>query len=535
MGKRYFVLLLIVLALMGFFFQSFATRRGIGLSIDSAAYIWAARNLDRGVGLAWEDGRGGFTPMVCWPPLYPLLLAAAGFSGVDPLDGARWLNGVLFAGSILLAGAALYVYTGRNARLAGFGAALVLFSPVLIPIHAMAWSEPLCLFLGFLSIILLARYLDDSKRPWLLASAAAAGLAFLTRYPGAAFIWAAFLGICFLSRAPWVRRISDAILFGVVSCLPMALWLVRNVRASGTSTGRVLTFHPITGKQIASFLYAVTRWVAPDPASEVTALLHNPIRAANVLLAAAGLALVCFLVFRRKTLRVAQDDALGRLRLLPHLLIAFAICYGALLAMTFFFLDAQTEADSRILSPLYMTFLLLLLCAVNWLLPAVKGRRALAVSAVFLCAAFGLFYLISAWRWADHAGRLGEGFRSPGWQTSGIIGEIRKLPPETIIYSNNFCAVYILTDRVSSDVPNRFDGITLKPNPRYSAEIAEMSERLEKRGGVFAYFKGEHVGPQPYEDEIKAALPGALVLEESDGRIYRLPTPPREVETTKSR
>jgi 4-amino-4-deoxy-L-arabinose transferase-like glycosyltransferase len=531
-GKRNLLLILIVLALMGFLFQAFATQRGIGLSIDSAAYIWAARNLDRGLGLVWDDGHGGFTPMILWPPLYPSALAAIGLCGVDPLDGARWLNGVLFAGSIFLAGAALYAYSGRKPLLAGFGAALVLVSPLMIQLHAMAWSEPLCLFFGFLSLYLLARYLDDSSRPYLLASAVAAGLAFLTRYPGAAFIWAALLGLCFLSRTRWVRRISDAILFGLISCLPVLLWLARNVRAGGSSTGRAFNFHPMTGKQVASFLYAVARWVIPDPAPGAT-LLHNPIRAANLLLVAAGLALACFLAFRRKNMRVPQGDAAGRLRFLPHLLIAYVVFYGAVLAMTFLFLDAQTEVDSRILSPLCVASILLGLCAANWLLPAVKNRRALATLAVLFCAAFGLFYLISAWRWAGRAGRQGEGFRDRAWQTSGIIGELRKLPPETIIYSNNYCAIYILADRVSCDVPNKYDGITLKPNARYAAEIADMSKRLRKSGGVFVFFKGEHQGPQPSEDEIKAAFPGAVILQEREGRIYRLGTPSQEVRTAK--
>lgn len=532
MEKRNFLWLLIVIAVMGFLFQTFATQRGIGVSNDSVVYICSARNLDKGHGIVWEDGRGRFTPVVVWPPLYPSLLAVIGFTGADPLAAARWLNGALFAGIILVAGAILYAYSGRNGWLAGFGAALVLVSPVMIQIHAMAWSEPQALFFGLLGIYLLARYLDNSKRTYLLASAVSMGLAFLTRYPCAAFIGAGLLGLCFLGQRRWARRIADAVQFGAISCLGTALWLVRNARAGGSSTGRAFSIHPVTEKPFAPILYVLSRWLVPDSRPELT-LLHDPVRLANLLLVAAGLALACFLALRRKTINVPEDNATGRLRFLPHLLIGYVGCYGLILAVSLSFLDASTVPDSRILSPLYAAFLLLALCAMNWLLPALKGRRPLAAAAVFLCVAFSLFYSLSALRWACRAARQGEGFQSRAWQTSRIIGEIRKLPPEAAIYTNNPLPVYIVAGRVSCKVPEKYDLITLKPNARYSAEIAEMTERLEKRGGVFAYFNGEDLASHPSEEEIKAALPGALVSQEPDGRIYRMATRSEEARTTK--
>ena len=383
MEKRNFLWVLIVIAVMGFLFQAFATQRGIGVSNDTVGFIWAARNLDKGLGIAWDNGRGGLTPVVLWPPLYPSLLAAWA-TGVDPLDAARWLNGLLFAGIILVAGATLYAYSARNAWLAGFGAALLLVSPVMIQIHAMAWTEPQAFFFGLLGICLLARYLDTSKRPYLLASAVSMGLAFLTRYVGAAFIGGGLLGLCFLGQRRWGRRIADAVLFGAISCLGTALWLVRNARVGGSSTGRAISAHVVSAKQFAAVLYVLSRWVAPDSRPELT-LSHNPVRMANLLLVAAGVALACFLALRRKTVHVPEADAPRPLRFLPHLLIGYVLCYGLILAVTLSFLDASTGRTRRILSPLYTAFLLLSLCAMNWLLPVLKGRRVLA-TAVASCA-----------------------------------------------------------------------------------------------------------------------------------------------------
>jgi hypothetical protein len=292
----------------------------------------------------------------------------------------------------------------------------------------------------------------------------------------------------------------------------------------------------VTRKQLAEILSVFSRWIVPDLRPGVT-LLHNPIRMANLLLAAAGLALACFLAFRRRAASAPKEDAPDRLRFLPHLLVGYAVLYAALLAMTLSFFDAQTEADIRTLSPLYAVFLLLVLCAVNWLRPALKGRRALVTAAMCLCVALGLFYLAGAWRWAGEAARQGTGFNSRAWQASGVAAEIRKLPPETVLYTNSTRAVYIMADRVSRDVPRKYDLITLKPNTRFAAEMAEMAKRIEERGGAVASFAYFRERPEarlfPTDEEFKAALPGAIVRQESDGRIYRLEARPREVRTTK--
>ena len=55
-------------------------RYGPALFPDSLSYLSAAQNLAAGEGLLTVRG----FPFIDWPPLYPLLLAAAGWAGVRP-------------------------------------------------------------------------------------------------------------------------------------------------------------------------------------------------------------------------------------------------------------------------------------------------------------------------------------------------------------------------------------------------------------------------------------------------------------------
>ncbi len=86
----------------------FSTRWGIGLSPDSVVYIANARNLLGGYGLSVSFTTGEFFPWTHYPPLFLAGLAGHGFVGIDPLDGARWLNALIFRAKIPLLGLVVY-------------------------------------------------------------------------------------------------------------------------------------------------------------------------------------------------------------------------------------------------------------------------------------------------------------------------------------------------------------------------------------------------------------------------------------------
>jgi hypothetical protein len=81
-----------------------------------------------------------FSSITHYPPLYSSLLAVIAFLGPDPLDGAMWLNVVIFGIYIFLSGVLLFSAL-RSLRLAMIVSFLTLTAFPIVQVHTMAWSE----------------------------------------------------------------------------------------------------------------------------------------------------------------------------------------------------------------------------------------------------------------------------------------------------------------------------------------------------------------------------------------------------------
>ena len=73
---------------------------GAGISEDSVDFLFSAMNFLAGGG--WLHLTGA--PLTEWPPLFPLLLAAFGWVGIEPLEAGRLINATAFGLTILAAG-----------------------------------------------------------------------------------------------------------------------------------------------------------------------------------------------------------------------------------------------------------------------------------------------------------------------------------------------------------------------------------------------------------------------------------------------
>ncbi|MBE0695891.1 MAG: glycosyltransferase family 39 protein, partial [Anaerolineaceae bacterium] len=242
--KRLFGPLLGFAALFGMALVYYATTAGPGVGGDATIYLTSAKNLILGKGLGWMDADGSFRLLPYTPPFYPLLLSLVGLFG-DMAAGARFLNLILFGSTVIFTGLSFSRFTGQpwfGAILGGLLAA----SPVLLGVQVWAMSEPLFLFLGFSGLLVLLNYLDSGRRRDLLASALLCGLAFLTRYMGAAFIATAGLALFLFGRGEdrrfklsiGRRELVEAVPFGVVSILPILAWFIVDLSITGTLGSR---------------------------------------------------------------------------------------------------------------------------------------------------------------------------------------------------------------------------------------------------------------------------------------------------------
>ena len=202
------------------------------LSWDSAEYIAAARHLAAGEGFV-----GVLAPFTGWPPLYPLLLTAAGaLFRLDPLDVVGPLNAAVFGLTVFVFGR--YLRRRLDSRFAAVWACTVLSLSVPLA-DAASWilSESPFILVTTLALIETDKFLTAGKRRSLAAAAAWSALAALTRYIGA--LVPVFAGLALLLRqgAPPQRRAREAAAFLSAACLPAALWILRNYLFFGIFTG----------------------------------------------------------------------------------------------------------------------------------------------------------------------------------------------------------------------------------------------------------------------------------------------------------
>ena len=146
---------------------------------DSASYISAARSLLAGEGLLRWDGN----PYISWPPLYPLLLAAASLGIFDPIAVAGPLNAVIFGLTIFIVGR--YLRQRLASRfLAAWSCLATALAVPLVTISSWALTETLLILLTTLALIQTDRFLTEGKTRTLVWAAVFSALALQSRYIG---------------------------------------------------------------------------------------------------------------------------------------------------------------------------------------------------------------------------------------------------------------------------------------------------------------------------------------------------------------
>ncbi len=484
-----------------------ATRWGIGLTPDSTVYIGVARNIVRKLGLVYPQG----TPLTHYPPLYPLMLAGASVFGTDPLQSARWVHGFLFAANTGFLGYLFYRASGRSLIGWSLGSILFITSPVMLLIHARAWSEPLFIFWTLLSLIALAGFIETSRRSLLVFAAVFTALAFLTRYIGASLALAGAAAVFLFSRNPVFQRIRDAALFGAISVFPMVLWMIRNRLAAGTATNRALIIHPITWGHVEEMLTTLGAMMAPGWSPD-------PVQA-GIFLAA-----LCLLgaAFRLKHRKIQADDNFSSdLSAFPAAASVFLLCYLFLLMVSISFFDAHTPMDVRILSPVHVFGLCILVCL------ALQMRRAFrrpffAIGVVAVVLGFSVAQVFVLKTDLRALYENGSFFASRRWQVSELMAGVRALPRKTLIYSNAPDALDILADRPAMMIPNLFNPGVRRTNPDFQQQIAGMMQELAQKDGVLVYANMiDWRWYLPTAEDLRKHLPLIPVYQGDDGFIFK--------------
>lgn len=519
-NHKFSLFILIAIALVGAVRLLFATSVwGIGIDSDGVVFLSGAQNLLRGKGLqALLDGT--LAPLTHFPPLYPLLLAAVKTTDLTSLAGARWLNICLFAANITLLGAVTQAYTPHARWLAVMVAGLLALSPDMILIHIVALTEPIFLFTTFLGLFALTKHLERPTWPRLLLAASATSLAFLARYPGIVCVLTGAIALLLWSHTSYSKRIRDTALFLCISCLPMAMWVLRNALVAGTATNRTIVVHPLTTGHIQSFFYTLSTWLLPysrlyplDPGIRI------------LLMAVIGSTIVS--VYRWLSRNTQNtEDVFEWLRRPIHQPLAvlgtFVGIYIGFVAFSISLFDLSTPLDHRILLPVHIAVVMLVACALHYALHSLEQKTKPHYVFASLWGILMLLSLISSQEFLHTFHTYGWGYSGKAWQKSAIIAEIRTLPVETRIYTNAPDAVYLHTGRVIPILPYKIERTSRLPRgATYTTELAAIQTDVVQNGAVIAYFSTitwrDYL---PSEKELRQEMALVPFVEGWDGTIY---------------
>ena len=529
----------VIVAIVAALIAAFATREGAGLTPDSRGYLLVAEQIALGHGLVMLDGDGKRVPLTHCPPLYPAMLWAGDkLLPGGPQAAARGMNVALFALNVALVGLLSWRASGRSAAAAILGAALAAVALDLLLIHSMVWTEPTFLLCTFASLYALGKYLDTGRVAPLALAALLAGLAFATRYAGAALMLASGLLVLFASRNAWGRRIGDAFVYSALSAGGMFLWLLGNARNTRDADGHAFAVHLPTISDVKNALTTVAGWAIGWYPPEGTP--KRIIMAAMVfgLLVALGAAALLFRVLRdarRARLATAAgatgDDASARSddaarsagvhagagNGLRRALVSFVPVYVGFVLVSVSFFDAHVPLDRRILSPVHVVLIVLAPAAVA--LARAAGPRRAGVAAIALLVAI---HGVRSAQWASAAPAIDSlVYASRAWRTSPTMAAIAAIPAEATIFTNGVDAIYLRADRFAKPLPKVTDPTKAARDTRFRKSMNGMRDYLNEHGGYVVYFSNI---PRAYiipADELVKAMNLELVNELPDGAIYR--------------
>lgn len=508
--------LLIAVGAAAVFWQT--TRWGIGLGSDSLAYIGGARNLLAGDGYTRTTGAYEQVPITHFPPFYSLSLAAIGrLLNLDPLQAARpWHAALFLAGALLTALA--FALMARRPWMAPLGAVLFAANPVFFETFAWGLSEALYLVLLLASLLTMAAYLRHRSRPILILAAALIALIYLTRYAGLALILTGLLALLVIHTGRRSDRIDLAIFLGI-TLAPIALLTLVNTLVAGSAVNRGFTWHPPAIGELRLAVRGIWEWLLPakflagrDPE------LPPYVRAFVLLLASLLILTGALLVRARRAAR--RDSAMTFLHGLSLLATLHIVIYAVLLLANWTLVDASTPVDHRILSPIYLSLLLLIGSGFALLIQSrARLLQWLALPLALLLAFIAVDDTVDVAR-RIHAGGLG--YASSNWKVSPTIQAITELPSNPIL-TDQPDAVYLLTGRPAFIIFARTNPVTGQPRPDYNEWLASMRHTMCDEDGWLVIFVPDLLQFNPVDREMIETVTEGMRLDQKyeDGAIYR--------------
>ena len=486
---------------------------GAAVGTDSTIFLSTAMNFL--VGEGWRDFTG--RPLVSWPPLFPLLLAAGGWIGIDPLAAGRWVNATAFGLTILVAGC--WLRSHLRARWLALAASVVILAS--LPLSELAsdvMTDPLFVLFTLLTLIWLAAFLHRGGRTSLWWAAVFTALAVLTRYPGVVLIGVGVLLLLVRRAPPLAVRLKHAIVFGAPSSIPLAGVMLRNWAISKRLAG----WRGGSGQSLSDSLSQVVdvfrAWVIPPNALDGLSYL---------LWMAVGLVVLADRGFglggNKGTARPASPlFELGLALPFGVFAVAYLVFIVAVLPLT-----SGMKIDSRFLLPMYVPLLLAamllldrFLCieATGWMAAVRYGLTSVVLLGVVAHIGFSAGENLRITTRAWGAG-LDGAYNTADWQHSATLNYVRTNLSDGWTYSNNQFLVWF-ADRSGAIRKHRALPNEIRDWTRYARGWVRRGEDEV----YIVWIKDDYrSGFYDYNDLDIRFLPGVEPVAESpDGVVFRV-------------
>lgn len=502
---------------------------GVAVNADSIYHINGARNLLAGEGLRIIQET--VAPMVHWPPLYPFTLAVPGIVGVDPHDAAGPMNALAFALSAFAVG--LWARRRLESKaLALWGCAAVALAAPLADMASWALSETPFILLTALALIAADDFLRDGRRSSLIWMAALAALAWLTRYIGYTLIGAVLALIALRGGAALRDRARAALIYGAIAALPMALWLSRNLLASGTLVGNRRYPQTEISEVANSVAVAVGGWFAPE-------FLVDRIPFLAFCMAAIGAGGLCA---GAAWALISSRGAAWRGRRSMGVFAMFAAIYMACVLYSLF--SIPNPPSARFWTIIYIPSLAVGLLTLDRLISVLGGeRRVLAdvrawvenrparLRPLILAAALALWLALGAAQnaesiWRANVKSVSTAYNAEWWTNSETLKYLRENPlGGARVVSNNIRMVYIHAD--AGGTYGSLPGFSFPTANASLDDVLDNAVRLSDGGEIRVvwlsrWYQNPEVG---YGAETLRASPRLEVEADlADGVVFRVKT-----------
>lgn len=502
------------LSLIAMFACLFATSRyGAGVSADATKYLSVAQNLLAGNGLVDHKG----APLLSWPPLYPMLLAALSLlSGLDVFIAGWYFNVLLLGLNVFLSGVIFYRVFRTRLFYAYLASLFVFLSISSLRIHANISSDPFYLTLTLAFLIVVDGYIRERSYRSFAWMVLISVLAPLHRYVGLAIATTAGIVILIENRRAIRTFLRDAFLLGTLSVIPIAWWLiVHNVIWHGSLWG--LSSQPVdVGENISLAFTKMLHWFVPY-FSFLMPVLMRPWIPLGLL--AVGL----FWVNRDRWHNGrAWLRALGEPAVYPSMI--YAVVYFLALAFTVVTADHRDLFSDRYYVILLVPLTLFLLLTFDTLvLPHIRlSWQGVQAALVVLFMLWSVYPGYAAAEYLRESRKQGESsganmYNNSVYHEMPIVAEmqrIRKEHPQATFYSNYVDAVWFHTRQPVSLLPFAEENASVKyagwpydrpgyiiwfePNeykhylsPEMIAQFADVRLVYEAKGGKIYYVSAQ--------------------------------------------